>query len=182
MTISKKIMTDGKMFHDFVHVKNVYSNIKTLLKYEKGDEMVLLTAALLHDIKRDHINHGTEGAIYAKEILNSIDGLSEEFIDNVYEIIFSHDKVGFQDTQDKKIFYDADKMDAFNDLGLIRSFMMYASDNLTMEESCTRFLAYIDSTYSSLFTNISKELVHDAYLKNKIRVSTMILNYENSQL
>ncbi|WP_291571182.1 HD domain-containing protein [Clostridium sp. UBA4548] len=175
--ISQSMMNSDKKFHDFVHTKNVYFNIKTLLKYEEADETILLTAALLHDIRRECNNHGTEGSLCAREILKSIEGISEEFIGKVCEIIYSHDKRGFQDTCDKRVFYDADKMDAFSDFGLIRSFMMYALENLTIKESCNRYIEYIDSTYNSLFFNISKELIHKDYLKNRDKALEMLMNY-----
>ncbi|EQB90380.1 HD superfamily phosphodiesterase [Clostridium punense] len=182
MVISKNIMENDKKFHDFVHVKNVYFNIVTLLKYEEGDKAALLTAALLHDIKRECKEHGTKGSLYAKEILESIEGISKEFSDKVCGIIYSHDKRGFQDTHEKKIFYDADKMDAFGELGLIRSFMMYALENITIKESCSRYIEYIDSTYNNLFFHISRELVYDDYLKNKNRALKMLMNYNKIDL
>ena len=44
-----KIM-DNDPAHDFDHIMRVYTNAKKIVKEEKADEKLVLSAALLHDI------------------------------------------------------------------------------------------------------------------------------------
>ena len=65
-------MSVDRMYHDFAHAKAVYLNAKKLLKELGGDEIVVLTAALFHDIARDKDTHEEIGAKQLREILKTI--------------------------------------------------------------------------------------------------------------
>ncbi|HUW21392.1 MAG TPA: HD domain-containing protein [Candidatus Bathyarchaeia archaeon] len=173
---SKEIMGKGKHFHDFAHVTDVYRNVEKLLKYERGNKLVLLTAALFHDVKRDSQSHGTGGAKYVNELLKSIPEFPQDLIDSVVKVIDSHDKE--QKTQDEKLFYDADKMDAFNELATARSFMMYSKEELSLKEACFKYLDLIDLFFNKLHTDTAKKLIKKEYEETKRFALKLVKRYE----
>jgi len=173
---SKKIMGEGKYFHDFAHVTNVYKNVEKLLKYEQGDRLVLLTAALFHDVRRDSQSHGTKGAIYTKKFLKSIPEFPQDLIDSIVKVIDSHNKE--QKTQDEKLFYDADKMDAFNEVATARSFMMYSKEGLSLKEACFEYLDLIDHFFNKLHTETAKKLIKKEYKETKQFALRLVKKYK----
>lgn len=173
---SKDIMKDGKHFHDFIHIMGVYKNVEKLLKYEKGNKIVLLTAALFHDIKRNCKNHGAKGANRVKEILRLTPEFPKNLISSVSQIIDAHDKK--PKTKNEKIFYDADKMDAFNELATARSFMMYAIEGLSLKGACLKYLNLIDYFYNQLNTATAKKLIQREYKKTRSFALRLIKKYE----
>ncbi len=173
---AEKIMGNGKYYHDFAHCMGVYKNIEKLLVYKQGNKLALLIAALFHDIKRDYKNHGSEGAKCAEKILREIPEFPEKITKRVAQIINSHDKK--QKTKDEKLFYDADKMDAFNELGIARSLMMYASEGFSLKEACFRLHKLYKSFYRNLNTTIAKRLVKNNYKKIKVFTQRLIKRYE----
>lgn len=174
---SQQIMEEDKYFHDFAHVIRVYQNAEKLLEVEQGDKLVILTAALFHDIKREMNNHGTEGAKFAKQILADIPQFPAELIEPVSKVIYAHDK-DTQENQDEKILFDADKMDAFNELGTIRSFMMYSKKGFTLKEACERYFEIVDTFYDRLNTKTAKTIAYKNYKETKEFVSKLIDCYK----
>ncbi len=168
-------MENGPSFHDFPHVLGVYQNVESLLKYESGSRLVLLTASLLHDTKRGSEDHGTEGAKYAKSILLSIPEFPDDLIEPVAQVIYAHDKE--QRTSDEKLFYDADKMDAFNKLGIARSLMMMSQEGLTLKESSFKLLKLTDYFYNSLHTSIATYLIRKNYEETRIFALDLVGRY-----
>ncbi|MBU4375492.1 HD domain-containing protein [Patescibacteria group bacterium] len=173
---SKEIMGEGKHFHDFAHVIGVYRNVEKLLEHEQGNRLILLTAALFHDVKRNYQSHGAEGAKYVKELLKLIPEFPQDLIDSVVKIIDSHDKE--QKTQNEKLFYDADKMDAFNELATARSFMMYSKEGLSLEEACFKYLDLIDNFFNKLHTDTAKKIIKKEYEKTKQFALKLVKRYE----
>lgn len=173
---SREIMEDGKHFHDFAHIMDVYKNIERLLKYEKGNRLILLTATLFHDVKRDSQNHGNEGSKYMEGLLRSIPEFPQDLIDSVVQVISSHDKE--QKTCDEKLFYDADKMDAFNELATARSFMMYSKEGLSLKEACLNYLNLIDYFFHSLHTTTAQKLIKKEYKETKLFALKLVEKYK----
>jgi len=173
--ISKNIMQEGKTYHDFAHVMGVYKNVEKLLKYEAGNRTVLLTAALFHDVKRGAKNHGTNGAIFVKKLLASIPEFPQNLIEPVAEIIEAHDKN--QKTKEEKLFSDADTMDAFSNLGIIRSFMMYAKEGFSLENASYDYIGLIDRFYKELHTKTAKKLIANDYQKCKAFAKNLMQCY-----
>ncbi|MFZ2188922.1 MAG: HD domain-containing protein [Candidatus Moraniibacteriota bacterium] len=176
--MSKRIMETGKNFHDFAHIMNVYGNVEKLLRHEEGNRLVLLTAALFHDIQRDVANHGTEGAAYVKKLLATVSEFPEELVESVIQVIDSHDKKE-QQTREQILFYDADKMDAFSELGIVRSFMMYAKEEKTIKESCEDYTNLVDHFFARLRTKTAKKIIEKKYTKTKQFALSLIENYES---
>jgi uncharacterized protein len=123
-----KIM-DNDPAHDFDHVMRVYTNAKKIVKEEKADEKLVLSAALLHDIvsypkssKRSKFS-SIDSAKKSKIILKKY-GFSEKEITIVSDAIkdhsFSQNKV--PETLEGKILQDADRLDALGAIGIARVF------------------------------------------------------------
>lgn len=99
------------------HALRVTGFAEELLKSEKGDRLVVIAAALLHDIgiREAERKFGSsagnlqeqEGPPVAREILTGL-GLAEAVIDEVCAIIASHHSPGEVDTDNFRIIWDAD--------------------------------------------------------------------------
>jgi uncharacterized protein len=123
-----KIM-DNDPAHDFDHIMRVYTNAKKIVKEEKADEKLVLSAALLHDIvsypksstrsKFSSIDSAKKSKIILKKY-----GFSEKEITIVSDAIkdhsFSQNKV--PETLEGKILQDADRLDALGAIGIARVF------------------------------------------------------------
>ena len=130
-----KIM-DNDPAHDFDHVMRVYTNAKKIVKEEKADEKLVLSAVLLHDIvsypkssKRSKFS-SIDSAKKSKIILKKY-GFSEKEITIVSDAIkdhsFSQNKV--PKTLEGKILQDADRLDALGAIGIARVFATSGSLN-----------------------------------------------------
>ena len=130
-----KIM-DNDPAHDFDHIMRVYTNAKKIVKEEKADEKLVLSAALLHDIvsypkssKRSKFS-SIDSAKKSKIILKKY-GFSKKEITIVSDAIkdhsFSQNKV--PETLEGKILQDADRLDALGAIGIARVFATSGSLN-----------------------------------------------------
>ena len=124
----KKIMYNDSA-HDFDHIMRVYKNAQQIIKKEKVNEKLVLSAVLLHDVvsfpksdKRSK-NSSIESAKKAKIILEKYDFTSDEIIitcDAISEHSFSQKKT--PKTIEGKILQDADRLDALGAIGIARVF------------------------------------------------------------
>ena len=120
--------------HDFEHAMRVHRLCLLLAKDEPNVNLdVLRTAALLHDIGRvredqdnsGNMDHASLSANIAETILKGL-GDSEELIKQVKHCILSHRFRSSVDprTEDARILFDADKLDAIGAVGIARCFML----------------------------------------------------------
>ena len=177
---SFEIMGRGSYYHDYAHAVNVFDNVRKIIKKEKlikkSSRIILLTAALFHDIKRNEAEHGLKSSIEAEKILHNIRCFPQKYIKNVKKIIISHD---FQQINlDEKILFDADRMDFFNELGMIRSFMMYGYEGLSLKEACFAYDKLLDVFFQSIHLNSSIALSKSKYAKMKNVSRKLLLNYK----
>lgn len=172
---AKAIMGDV-FFHDFAHAIGVYNNVEKLLVYEKGDRLVLLTSALFHDVRRDCREHGVYSSNYARSLLVGFEGFPSNKIEPVARVIRNHDKT--QKTYDEKLFYDADKMDAFNELGIARTLMMCAKEGKILSDASHSLLNVLDRFYSSLHTETAKRLSKEDYVRTRDFALKLVENYK----
>ena len=124
----KKIMHNDPA-HDFDHIMRVYKNAQQIIKKEKVNEKLVLSAVLLHDIvsfpksdKRSK-NSSIESAKKAKTILKKYDFTLDEITivcDAISEHSFSQKKI--PKTIEGKILQDADRLDALGAIGIARVF------------------------------------------------------------
>lgn len=170
-TISKGHMEKDKLYHDYAHVLGVYSNVEKLLEFEQGDNLVLLTAALFHDICRDKENHDREGAKLTEEILNGIEDFPKDKTPQVINLIKKHEKG--QLTHEEKIFADADKMEAFTMLGFARGLMMFAKWDYTLKKSIFTYEELLDMWFKGFYFDKTRELVELNYQTLKKELQTL---------
>jgi len=99
------------------HALRVTRFAEQIMKHEKGERLVVIAAALLHDIgiREAERKYGSssgnlqerEGPPVAREILAAL-GFDEAVIDEVCEIIASHHSPGEVDTDNFRVIWDAD--------------------------------------------------------------------------
>ena len=130
-----KIM-DNDPAHDFDHVMRVYTNAKKIVKEEKADEKLVLSAALLHDIvsypkSSKHSKFSSIDSAKKSKIILKKYGFSEKEIiivsDAIKDHSFSQNKV--PETLEGKILQDADRLDALGAIGIARVFATSGSLN-----------------------------------------------------
>ncbi|MFC4211672.1 HD domain-containing protein [Pedobacter lithocola] len=124
----KKTLENAEAGHDWFHIERVYKTALTINHAEKGDELIVALAALLHDIADPKFNNGNEelGPQVAEDFLKSI-YVSEDIIKQVKLIIQnmsfknSFDKQSFT-SKEMEIVQDADRLDAIGAIGIARAF------------------------------------------------------------
>ena len=127
---------DNDPAHDFEHIMRVYHNAQKIVKKEKANPKLVLSAALLHDIvsypkssKHSKLS-STDSAKKSKLILKKYDFTVEEITvvsDAIKEHSFSQNKI--PQTLEGKILQDADRLDALGAIGIARVFATSGSLN-----------------------------------------------------
>ena len=115
--------------HGLDHIQRVVSLCEVIGKEENADMMVLLPAALLHDIARpietqEGVPHEEAGARIAERYLRSI-AYDEENIRKITHAIRTHRyrSIRKPETLEARILSDADKLDAMGATGIARTFI-----------------------------------------------------------
>lgn len=124
----KKTLADAEAGHDWFHIERVYKNAMDINQQEKGDELIVALAALLHDIADAKFNNGDEeiGPRIAGDFLASIN-LEPAIIEHVQQIIrnlsykASLGVVTFR-SKELDVVQDADRLDAIGAIGIARAF------------------------------------------------------------
>lgn len=124
----QKTLENAEAGHDWFHIERVYKTALNINEKEKGDEQVVIFAALLHDIADPKFNNGDEelGPKVAEHFLKSI-SIDEGIIAHVKLIIQnmsfknSFDGDGFT-SKEMQIVQDADRLDAIGAIGIARAF------------------------------------------------------------
>jgi len=124
----KKTLENAEAGHDWFHIERVFKTALNINKVEKGDELIVSFASLLHDIADPKFNNGDEeiGPNVAVDFLKSIN-VDERIINEVKLIIQnmsfknSFDKVGYT-SKEMNIVQDADRLDAIGAIGIARAF------------------------------------------------------------
>lgn len=124
----KKTLAGAEAGHDWFHIERVYKNALHINNTEKGDELIVALAALLHDIADPKFNNGDEeiGPRMAGDFLTDL-ALEPEQIQHVQQIIrnlsykASLGTVTFQ-SKELDIVQDADRLDAIGAIGIARAF------------------------------------------------------------
>ena len=127
---------DNDPAHDFDHVMRVYNNAQKIIKKEKANQKLVLSAVLLHDIvsypkssKRSKFS-SIDSAKKSKIILKKYNFSKEEIIiisTAIAEHSFAQNKV--PQTLEGQILQDADRLDALGAIGIARVFATSGSLN-----------------------------------------------------
>ena len=124
----KATLATAEAGHDWFHIERVFKTAQTINASEKGNELVVALAALLHDIADSKFNNGDEeiGPQKAGEFLKSL-GLADDLIVHVQEIIrnmsfkASFGTITFS-SKELDVVQDADRLDAIGAIGIARAF------------------------------------------------------------
>ena len=138
----KTLFSGNSDGHDANHTLRVYKNVQLLLKsYPEADSFISLLSALLHDVD-DHKLFKTQNNDNARNFLQE-NGLSEELIENICEIInsvsFSKNKGKTPRTIEGQIVQDADRLDAIGAIGIARTFAYGGRTGRSLEDSIQHF-------------------------------------------
>ena len=127
---------DNDPAHDFDHIMRVYNNAQKIIKKEKANPKLVLSAVLLHDIvsypkssKRSKFS-SIDSAKKSKIILKKYGFSKEEIIiisNAIAEHSFAQNKV--PQTLEGQILQDADRLDALGAIGIARVFATSGSLN-----------------------------------------------------
>lgn len=124
----KITLANAETGHDWFHIERVYKTAQTINDTEKGDELIVALAALLHDIADSKFNNGDEeiGPQKAGDFMQSIN-VPADVILHVQEIIrnlsykASLGHITFV-SKELDIVQDADRLDAIGAIGIARAF------------------------------------------------------------
>jgi uncharacterized protein len=128
ITFVKQTLKNAEAGHDWFHIERVFKTALNINQEEKGNELVIALAALLHDIADPKFNNGDEnlGPNLAQSFLQSI-AVEEEMVQHVKMIIQHMSfKNSFDDnsftSKEMQIVQDADRLDAIGAIGIARAF------------------------------------------------------------
>ena len=129
----KSIMSD-KIAHDFKHVDRVRNWALQIAKEEGFEDLeVVEISALMHDIglskNEKRSLHGEVGAGMAENFLKDNNLLEQDKISEVCNAIRFHNKNREGEGKLLKILRDADMMDLFGAVGIMRAFTSKASES-----------------------------------------------------
>lgn len=172
---SDKYMSQDRLYHDVSHINNVIKNARLLIDKVGGDELVILTALLFHDIRRDVDDHEKIGADETREILKNIKEFPSEKVEEICLAIECHEKG--QVTHNEKVVSDADKIDAFNIVGLGRGFMMLAKKGFTLKNGIDTYLELLDKWYEEFHFEESRKIVEE----DRRRIRNLLLEMQCKQ-
>jgi uncharacterized protein len=133
---------DGGGAHDISHTRRVFATTWRSAQAEGGaDWMILGAAAILHDIARDRedsdltgkTDHAALGAQMALDILQD-QGWAEDAARHISACIRTHRFRSGEAPQslEARILFDADKLDCFGAVGLVRLFVHGAQMHQTI--------------------------------------------------
>ncbi|MFH1403573.1 MAG: HD domain-containing protein [Candidatus Altiarchaeota archaeon] len=139
--------------HGADHLQRVWNRCMTLSEKLGGDLEVLAAAAALHDLGRHYglEVHGEKSAELAAPILSKT-GFPREKTLLVLDAIRFHDVTtppGSRKSMESRILYDADKLDSFGVLGVIRHIVFYYQKGAGVD--------YILDTLSKRWVNLHFE-------------------------
>ena len=132
--IARARCADGDAAHDWLHVRRVVANARTICARESIDPSVPVTAALLHELfnhPKGHPESHRSGEIcaeVARDLLRS-HGASEPFVEAVRYAIAVHPfSLGVRpETAEARVLQDADRLDAIGAIGIARCFATCAT-------------------------------------------------------
>ncbi len=114
-----------KSGHGYNHAFRVYANAQNILKHEKGNKKIVLTAALIHDCIDQKLFNDVEKQISkVKELLSSLKYTASEIDEIMYiitHISWSHGKDVKLDNINAIIVRDSDRLDGIGAIGIIRA-------------------------------------------------------------
>ncbi len=139
---------------------------KKLFPGNTASDEVLYTAALFHDIGRQHENHEKAGAILTKNLLDEY--LTSEEMDEISYIISNHNTYKTAMTDNLKLVQDADIIDHHGAMFIWLTMHIAAEKDISVEKCLEMFAEYNtpDNTLCNgelLNFDFSKEILKSRY-------------------
>ena len=172
----KTEMSKDNSGHGYQHALRVFANAKKILETEKkGDEKVVLTSALVHDVVDKKL---FDSQIDRLEVVRSFLASQKYSADEIERILFIISNISWNggnfaelgDNIDAQIVRDADRLDAVGAIGIIRTIefgtsrnrSFYDDANLKFTKNGVEFGEYSCSTLSHFYEKMLKlkELMH----------------------
>ncbi len=147
----KKVMEGRGGAHDFGHILRVLDNSRKIAKVHNCDRSILEPMVLLHDLVRykgQREEESVEATLKEAEKLLKECGYPKEQIEKILSGIESHSihAGGFKmpESIEAKILFDADKIDAVGEIGVVRWFVTQAPKNIPLQDMATIYLKEIE--------------------------------------
>jgi uncharacterized protein len=155
--------------HGLDHVLRVVSLCESIGKAENADMMVLLPAALFHDIARQKeremgIPHEEAGAQMAECYLRSI-RYDEERIVKITHAIRTHRyrSTAKPETLEARILSDADKLDAMGAVGIARTFIRAGEHGGDIRDAVEHIHDKLLNLYGLMYTGTAKKIAEERH-------------------
>jgi len=159
------------------HLDRVWARAERLGKELNADLEALVAIVYLHDIGRQYglELHGLKSAEYAKDVLGRINFPKSKrgLVLHAIEVHDYQTNPNKRDSLEAKILYDADKLDAFGDIGIKRFTEKYLVEK-RIKMSIPEMLKIIEARWETLMLPETKELAREDYLKIKKHFEAML--------
>lgn len=175
----KQELSKDNSGHGLQHALRVYNNAKKINNIEKGDEKIVLTAALIHDtVDKKLFDNFDERVEYVKHFLASSNYTSSEIDEIIYiisNISWNNGVNAELNSLNAKIVRDADRLDAIGAIGIIRTIVygcsrernFYDDKNLKIVDGSYQFNECTNSTLSHFYEKL-------LLLKDKLHTKTAL--------
>lgn len=165
--------------HNFQHIERVVKNASYLIKYEGGNEKIIITACYLHDVIDhklfDNLDIQKDKIIKILIDNNYLPCEIEEIIDIIENVSFSKGNINECDNLNLKIVRDADRLDALGAIGIVRTIeygnsknrLFYEEENLNRSNNLVKFNNSTNTSLSHFYDKLLKlkDLMHTSTAK-----------------
>lgn len=153
--------------HDYSHIIEVTRRAIEIAQMlpEPVDPFILICGALFHDLGRVGVPtgamHGIRGAAFAEQFLKA-SWIDKETGKKIVRIITRHTPTSHMppETMEEKIVYDADTLDRFGWIGILRGIMGKTG---SIEDIIEKVIAKRSKDYELLIFEESKEIGKEAH-------------------
>lgn len=144
--------------HDIDHILRVWKKSKLLAEKVGADLESIIAIVFLHDLARHygHEIHGKQSAEMAEPILRNIK-FPKNKIPVVLDAIAKHDYTTLaseRESIESRILFDADKLDAFGAVGILRHINFYYNKGTSIDE----ILKMLEKRWNGITLEESKEI------------------------
>jgi hypothetical protein len=125
IAFAAKETENNDSYHSMPHLRQTARIAVRLARAEKADVDICWTAAMLHDIRKAYPgDHGSLGADEASRFLSAL-GAGSSFIGTVCDAILFHNKDFDGGPIERRILWDADKLQIMSPYGFRKRMMPY---------------------------------------------------------
>lgn len=166
--------------HGLDHVQRVVYLCEVIGREENADMMVVLPAALFHDIarpieKEKGIPHEEEGARMAEDYLRSI-RYDQERIPKITHAIRTHRyrSIKKPETLEARVLSDADKLDAMGAVGIARTFIRAGEHHGEIRDAMDHIHDKLLNLKALMYTETAKKLAEERHRYLRVFLETLM--------